>query len=90
MSTKVKKTETKKTEKGIILTIEGHRYEVSAFDHPGDGIKGIEVHNMGGKDVSEGFEEYHMTDDPWEMLQEARENGECDGIKYLGPTEKSE
>jgi len=69
---------------GIILSIDGHRYEVSRFYHPGEGIRGIELYNFKNKEVSEEFDIYHMTDEPWEMLERARENGNYEGIVYLG------
>lgn len=75
--------------KKVVIVIDGHRYDVTDFDHPGDGIKDLHLNNFGGRDVSKEFDEEHFTDDPYEMLQEARESGEYEGIKYLGVAEKS-
>lgn len=72
----------------IILVIDGHRYDVTEFDHPGEGINGIYLKDFHNKTVDKEMNHYHNTDEPWEMLEEARMTGECDGIKYLGPVEK--
>lgn len=69
------------------LVISGEKYDVGKFEHPGEGICGIYLHDFYGKDVSKEFDHHHNTDDPFEMLQEAREKGECDGIKYVGKSE---
>ena len=69
----------------IILIINGDKYEVSGFDHPGEGVRDIYLTDFHNKDVTAEFFEYHFTDDPMEMLLEAKKNGECEGIRYLGP-----
>lgn len=79
-----------KSTKKIILTIDGHHYDVTEFHHPGEGIKDVYLVDFSGKDVTTDFEGSHFTDDPCKMLQEAREKGECDGIKYLGKVEKKD
>lgn len=70
--------------KPVILTIDGHKYDVTNFEHPGEGIKDIYLADFNGKNCTAEFEAQHFTDDPFEMLLEARDTGECDGIKYLG------
>jgi cytochrome b involved in lipid metabolism len=74
--------------KSLVVVIDGHRYDVANFDHPGDGIKDLYLRNFGGRDVSAEFDQEHFTDEPYEMLQEAHKNGEYEGIKYLGAVEK--
>lgn len=66
----------------IVLTIEGERYEVRAFNHPGEGIRGIDLLDFRNKDVTEEFDSYHMTNEPWELLEAAREKGEHEGIVH--------
>lgn len=65
-----------------ILIIDGERYDVTNYKHPGEGIRGIYLREQKG-DKSEDFEYYHMTDEPWEILEKAREKGEYKGVKYL-------
>jgi hypothetical protein len=70
----------------MLIIVEGHRYEVtSEFKHPGEGIRGMYLADFSGKDVSEDFERYHMTNEPWEILEKAREQRKYKGIIYLGP-----
>jgi hypothetical protein len=61
-------------------------YDVSGFDHPGDGIKDLYLSNYFGKKVDNELHEYHDTNDPYEMLEDAKKNPfqDCDGIIYLG------
>jgi hypothetical protein len=66
------------------LTIEGHLYEIHNFSHPGEGIRDVWLKNYAGKNVSEEFDYYHMTNEPWEILEKARELGEYKGIVYKG------
>jgi len=68
-----------------VITIEGHSYDVSGYisQHPGEGIRDVYLRSFNGKDKSEDFNYYHMTNDPWEILEKARELGEYKGIKFL-------
>ena len=75
--------------KKIFLTIDGHRYDVTEFSHPGEGINDIYLHHFSDKDITADFNGSHSSDDPLQMLLEAREKGECDGIKYLGKVENN-
>lgn len=68
-----------------ILIIDKHKYDVTKFDHPGDGIKNIYLRDFHNKDVTEEFDYHHYTDYPYELLEKARELGEHLGIKYIGP-----
>jgi len=69
----------------IVLAVNGHKYDVTHFDHPGEGINGMYLRNFKDKTVDKVFEVSHCTDEPQEMLEEARAFGEHEGIKYLGP-----
>jgi cytochrome b involved in lipid metabolism len=69
----------------IHLTIEGHIYDVTNFTHPGEGIRNIYLRDFKNKDCSEEFDHYHMTNEPWEILEEVRKSKEYRGIKYVGP-----
>lgn len=71
----------------IILEINGHRYDVTNFEHPGEGINGQYLLDFNGKNVDLELEHFHNTNEPWEILEEARESRECEGIKYLGKIE---
>jgi cytochrome b involved in lipid metabolism len=70
----------------ILLVIEGHRYDVTKFapKHPGEGIRDTYIRYYKNKDVSDEFDRMHFTNEPWEILEKAREKGEYNGVKYLG------
>lgn len=68
----------------MLLIIEGHKYDLFKFSHPGEGIRDVYLHHYKNKDVSEEFDHYHFTNEPWEILEKARELGEYKGIRYLG------
>lgn len=71
--------------KRIIISYNDEWYDVTKFNHPGDGIKGIELADFNGKKVDVELEREHSTNDPYEMLEEAKKNGNYDGIIfYLG------
>jgi cytochrome b involved in lipid metabolism len=68
----------------IIIIVDNHQYDISEFDHPGDGPT-LCIKNFHQKDVTKDFIIAHHTDEPSSMLSEARETGQCCGIKYVGP-----
>lgn len=72
--------------KEVIVTIEGHKYDVTRFcsKHPGEGIRGVYLHTYRNKDGTSDFDRYHMTNEPWEILERARNEGEYNGIVYIG------
>ena len=75
------------TKKKIII-IDNHKYDVTRYKHPGDGICNIylaDFANEKGKEASEEFEHYHYTDKPFALLERAKKKGQCAGIIYLGP-----
>lgn len=67
-----------------ILIIDGEMYKILNYKHFGDGKRGIYLHKYFGKDVSKMFERCHMTNEPWEILDDVRK-GKHDQIKHLGP-----
>jgi len=74
--------------KKIIVQFEGEYYDVTNFEHPGDGIKDLYLYNFNGKKIDEELDLEHNTNEPYEMLLEAKEKGESDGIIYLGKEKK--
>ncbi len=76
-------SDTKSESKRIIVQFEDNYYDVTNFDHPGEGIKELYLANYHGKNIDRELEMEHSTNDPYEMLLEAKEKGECDGIIYL-------
>jgi len=68
----------------MLLIIDGHKYDVSKFSHPGEGIREVYLYNYKNKDVSKELDHYHFTDEPWEILEKARELGEYKGVRYIG------
>jgi len=70
----------------IKIKVEGKWYDVTNFDHPGDGIRGVCLRYHDGEDVTEQMENYHQTNEPFDILLEADENGECRGIMSLPET----
>lgn len=67
----------------IIVVIDGHQYDISGFEHPGDG-RTLQIKKYDGKDVTKKFIIAHHDSGPSEMLETARKTGECEGIKYIG------
>jgi len=73
------------------LTIEGHKYLVTTkFQHPGEGIRDVYIRDYDGNDVTYQFDIHHFTNEPWEILEKARKNGEYQGVKYLGKVKTQE
>jgi cytochrome b involved in lipid metabolism len=77
----------------VIVTIEGHRYDVTAFipNHPGEKpAKNVSLAKYPGQEISQLFTEIHdakpgRKEKARGLLNQAREKGEYDGVKYLGP-----
>jgi cytochrome b involved in lipid metabolism len=70
--------------KPLMITIKGNNYDVTRYDHQGEGIKDIYLYDYINKDVTNDFERCHMTDEPLKILENSRKNGEYDGVKYKG------
>lgn len=75
----------------LIVTIDGHQYDVEGFipDHPGEKPqKNKSITKYPNQDITEVFKAAHAKaprhDLAEKILTQARENGECDGVKYLG------
>lgn len=68
-----------------IIIVEGHKYMVTEqFNHPGEGIRDVYLRTLTG-DQTEDFNHYHMTNEPWEILEKVRALGVFKGIYYKGP-----
>lgn len=91
MASEVTLEEVKKhnTKKDCWLVINGKVFDVSGFHnrHPGEGINDEYIAHHAGRDVSELFEKYHYTDEPFEWLLDA-EKGKMPEIKYIGVIKK--
>ena len=68
----------------IILKIDGEVYDVTKYKHPGERIRNIYLRDYKNKDCSEEFHHYHFTDEPFEILEKARELGTYKEVIYLG------
>jgi len=68
----------------IIIIVDNHQYDISKFDHPGDSPT-LCIKKFNNKDVTTKFIVAHHTDEPSSILAQARQKGECYGIKYIGP-----
>lgn len=67
----------------IIVSYAGEWYDVTKFCHPGDS-KGVRLADYNGKSVDD-MVNAHYTNDPSNMLKEAKEKGNYEGIIfYLG------
>lgn len=71
-------------QKSVVITIHGDLYDVTHFQHPGEGICNAYIADYRNKDASDEFEKYHYTDPPFEMLHKAKELGKYQEIVYLG------
>ena len=70
-----------------IVNIDGHRYDVTAFipNHPGE-KENHSITKYNGQDITELFKRKHnkpKRQEAFQLLADARKNGECQGIKYL-------
>lgn len=75
----------------VIVIIDNHRYDVTAFipNHPGE-KKDHGIGNYNGQDITELFQRKHNKPTrrgAFLLLEEARKSGEYQGIKYLGPAQ---
>lgn len=69
----------------IVVSYNDEWYDVTKFNHPGDGIKGLNLADFHGKKIDVELHEQHYTNDPYEMLEEAKKNGHWEEIIfYLG------
>lgn len=83
------------TNSPVIVTVDGHRYDVTAFlvSHPGEKIRNNKpsksIRNYSDQDISEVFSLIHDSQESRKgarlFLDDARKNGQSVGIKYLGP-----
>lgn len=77
----------------VIVTVDGHRYDVTAFipNHPGEKpAKNSSLAKYPGYDISQLFAEIHdakpaRKEKARGYLEQARQNGGANGIKHLGP-----
>ena len=70
-------------EEEIVVKIDGQQYDISKFNHPGDGICGVRLRDYHGKDVSKLMDHYHYTNQPFEMLEKANQGDQTQGIKKV-------
>jgi hypothetical protein len=69
----------------LLITIDGYIYDVSYYNHPGEGIRGCCLKYYNRKDVSKEFFRMHMTDEPDIILEKARKEGSYENVYYVGP-----
>jgi len=67
----------------LLISIDGYIYDVCNFDHPGEGIRDCYLNRYRNKEVSDEFFRYHMTDEPDIILEQARELGMYEGVRYV-------
>lgn len=83
---------TMSTPSPVIVTIDGHRYDVTAFipNHPGEKpAKNVSLKKYPDQDITQLFAEIHdvkpaRKEKARGYLDQARQLGEYNGIKYLG------
>jgi hypothetical protein len=73
----------------ILLAVHGEVYDVTdyASRHPGEGIRAIYIRWYNGKDCTDEFENFHMTDEPHAILHRALESGgdSASGVHHVCP-----
>ena len=69
----------------IYIIYETDIYEVSNYinQHPGEGINNSYIARFHRKNCTDLFNRYHMTDEPFHILAQAKEHGEYKTIKYI-------
>lgn len=74
-----------KKEDKVLVSYKGEWYDVTAFDHPGEGA-GVYLSDYNGKEIDDELENAHMTDEPMCILAEAKKKKDTGfhGIKYIG------
>ena len=75
--------------KQILISINRDIYDVTSYisKHPGEGIRSLYLRCYNGRESTEEFEKFHMTDEPDEILYKTKENmnDEKTGIHYVCP-----
>ena len=81
----------------VIITVDGHLYDVTGFliNHPGEKpSKSKSIRNYSGQDISQIFTEIHDNKESRKgarfFLDEARSKGHSVGIIYLGLDSRSQ
>jgi len=71
------------------IAVHNKVYDVSHFHnkHPGEGINDEYIHFHGGKDVTDLFEKYHCTDEPFAWLEQS-EQGKLPEVIFIGTLKK--
>lgn len=67
------------------IILEENIYEIGGYinKHPGEGISNVYLEKYKGRDCTKDFNKYHMTDEAFELLENAKENGCCNHINYI-------
>jgi len=73
LENEMNKKKSNKTKKPIVI-LENEIYDVSKYQHPGDGICNVYLQDYYEKDITEEFEHYHYTDKPFEVIEKAKKN----------------
>ena len=70
-----------------LIAVDGEVYDVSSYisQHPGEGIRGVYMRQYNRKDCSVEFDQFHMTDEPYELLSRALVTGHdpVTGIRHI-------
>ena len=73
----------------ILIGIHGTIYDVSKYvdKHPGEGIANVYLHNFKRREVTDLFEKYHATNEPFGILENVvkQKLDESTGIQYVCP-----
>lgn len=78
-----------------IIQINGHLYDFTNYviNHPGEKPSSdVSIRNYSNKETTERFNQAHNKKGRWEVantiLDNARKNGQCDGLVYIGPAQE--
>lgn len=75
--------------RSVLIGIYNEIYDITKYipNHPGEGIKFVNLREYNRKEATEDFDKQHLTNEPDEMLISAKENGydEESGIYYVCP-----
>ena len=60
-----------------VITNKKYKFDITNYisKHPGEGIKNIYLRNFNGKDITDMMDRHHLTNEPFEILENIIKTG---------------